>query len=420
MSQQSMRARERHALVRPTEGRLLAGVATGVAQHLEVPVWAVRLLLALLVSGGVGVLAYVALWVLVPAEDAAVETPFQLWPPRWLPPPPRGRSRRSQLIELAAWAVLGGALATVFQSFGFPFGGGGVLPLTLAGIGALLIWKRAPDAQREHWAGEARRYSAVLGTPQRRGILIVGGGALLVVAGVTAFLAAHDALAQARAGAVAIAATFVGVMLVAGPWLLRLARELTAERRARIRAQERAEVAAQLHDSVLQTLALLQARAGDPAAVRRLARQQERHLRQWLYDPAPAGAPTTLAGELRAVCADVEDDHGVSISVVFVGDTALDPPVRALVAATREALVNAAKASGASEIAVFAEVTGRRAEVWVRDRGAGFDPDQVPADRHGIRESIIGRMTRHGGEARVRSTPGAGTEVMLLLPLARS
>jgi signal transduction histidine kinase len=238
-------------------------------------------------------------------------------------------------------------------------------------------------------------------------------------------LAAHDALAQARAGALGIIAVLGGVLLVAGPWLLRVTRDLRAERRERIREQERAAVAAHVHDSVLQTLALLQARAGDPAAVRRLARQQERDLRDWLYG-ASGRAEADLASftrRLRVVCAEVEDDFGVGMEVVTVGDASLDDAalgaddgVTALLGATREAVVNAAKHSGEDSVSVYAEGASNGVSIWVRDRGKGFDLDTVPEDRRGLRDSIRDRMQRAGGTVQIRTSPGGGTEVELSLP----
>jgi signal transduction histidine kinase/phage shock protein PspC (stress-responsive transcriptional regulator) len=410
--------RTRPPLLRRSDGRLLAGVASGVSHHLGVNVTIVRIVFALLAVNGVGALAYLALWLLVPDESDDGSGRSRLGRPRDVVRavlavrPGDDPHRRRKLL---AYVLLGIAAGSLVGAFGLHLGGGSGLPLLIAGMGALLIWSRAPEAQRARWSSDAKRYGSRL---NRRGpLLVVLGGIGLVVAGVAAFLAAHDALAQARAGALAIGATLVGVLLVTGPWLLRLVRELTAERRARIREHERAEVAAHVHDSVLQTLALIQAQAGDPDAVRRLARRQERELRGWLYSPAAVvadDAVPTFATALRAAAADVEDSHGISIDVVVVGDAPVDDAVSATVAAAREAMVNAAKSSGATVVSVFAEVGGSGVEVFVRDRGHGFDLDAVPADRRGIRDSIVGRMARHGGTATVRSGD-TGTEVALSL-----
>jgi len=208
---------------------------------------------------------------------------------------------------------------------------------------------------------------------------------------------------------------FVGTVLVFGPWWVQLSRALTAERAARIRSQERAEVAAHLHDSVLQTLALIQRRADDPREVAQLARRQERELRAWLNEESATGAESLVAA-LRDVAAEVEARHGVAVEVVGVGDCPVDERLAAVVAAAREAMSNAARFSGAERIDVYLEVDDERVEVFVRDRGAGFDRAAVPDDRRGLRESIEGRMTRHGGTARVVTAPGEGTEVELAVP----
>ena len=418
---QQSRHADRPPLLRRTDGRLLAGVAVGVARHLEVPVAVVRVAFALLTVNGIGVLVYIGLWLLVPS-DVPLEAPADGGRRRTQGLRARIRAVTSQRpgddphrrLKLLGYLALGTAAGSLFGAFGLNVGGHSVLPLSVAGVGALLIWWRAPEAQRAQWSSDARRYGSRLG---RRGpVLVVLGGIGLVVVGVTSFLAAHDALAQARNGALAIGATLIGVLLVAGPWLFRLVRELTAERRARIREHERAELAAHVHDSVLQTLALIQSQAGDSDAVRRLARRQERELRSWLYTSpnADAGEVPTFASALHAAAADVEDAHGVTIDLVVVGDAGLDDALTATVAATREGMVNAAKSSGAAAVSVFAEVSPKEVAVYVRDRGHGFDPDQVPADRRGIRDSIVGRMARHGGTGRVRSGP-AGTEVALTL-----
>ncbi len=203
--------------------------------------------------------------------------------------------------------------------------------------------------------------------------------------------------------------------VVVGPWVYRLASDLSAEREERVRSQERADVAAHLHDSVLQTLALIQKSAHDGPTVARLARAQERDLRAWLFAGDTTDA-ATVSGALRAVTAELEDAHGVSVDVVVVGECPMTEGLRPLVAATREAVTNAAKHAGTGRVDVYAEVGPSLVEVFVRDRGAGFDLDAVPEDRQGVRGSIVDRMTRHGGRAEIRTAPGEGTEVRLAMP----
>jgi signal transduction histidine kinase len=215
---------------------------------------------------------------------------------------------------------------------------------------------------------------------------------------------------------VALAALVVAtaVILISAPFWRALLRRLGTERVARARADERANVAAHLHDSVLQTLALIQKRSDDPEQVARLARRQERELRDWLADNEPSRPDERLADALRAAAAEIEDAHGTPIEAVVVGDARLDDRSRALVAASREALTNAVKfASAGGPVRLYAEIDSAAARVFVDDRGPGFDPDAIPADRRGVRESIIGRMQRHGGSAEIRSAPGEGTEVEL-------
>ena len=205
-----------------------------------------------------------------------------------------------------------------------------------------------------------------------------------------------------------------------GPRWLRTSRALAAERLERARATERADVGGMLHDSVLQTLALIQARADDPAEVVALSRRQERELRAWLLDKRlAAGPPRSIATALRAVAAEVEDAHKVKIDVVTVGDAPLDEHVEALIHAAREALVNAAKHAPESPISLFVEIEERRVAAYVRDRGSGFDLDAIPEDRRGVRDSIFARMVRHGGHASVRTAPGGGCEVRLVLERTR-
>jgi len=214
---------------------------------------------------------------------------------------------------------------------------------------------------------------------------------------------------------VAVAIVGMALSLLLAPWVMRLGRSLTAERSARIREQERAELAAHLHDSVLQTLALIQRRASDPREVAGLARRQERELRHWLLEGRHGGEGDSVSSALERAAAEIEELHGVAIEVVTVGDGPLDERLEAMVQAAREALANAARFSGCERVDLYAEVERERAEVFVRDRGVGFDLASIPADRRGVRDSIVARMERHRGRAAVRTSPGAGTEVELVM-----
>jgi signal transduction histidine kinase len=296
-------------------------------------------------------------------------------------------------------------------------------PLVLAAAGAGLLWalsrRDGESSPRPAPAGTSAAATAA-GRPEDpsaaarlRDLYRGGFGIALVIGAALLFLSQVDALGGARDAAfTAIVAVFALVLILA-PFIWRLGRNLAAERAERIRSQERAEMAAHLHDSVLQTLTLMQKRAGDPREVAALARRQERELRGWLSSGRSAGAGG-FAAALRAAAEEVEDAHRVEVDVVTVGDCALDERTAALVAAAREALTNAAKFAGADgPVSVYAEVGPDLVEAFVRDRGDGFDVERVPEDRHGVRESIVGRMRRHGGSATIASVPGSGTEVAL-------
>jgi signal transduction histidine kinase len=220
-------------------------------------------------------------------------------------------------------------------------------------------------------------------------------------------------LHEARRAVLPVLVVVLGLALVVGPWMLRALRQLGDERTARIREQERVELAGRVHDSMLQTLTLIQRRADDPDEVLRLVRRSERELRGWLYSAAPS--EETLRAAVAAVCADVEDEYAVTIDLVMVGEHPATPAVQALARAVREAAVNAAKHSGVKEFAVYVEVSDTEITVFVRDRGTGFSLAEVPEDRFGVRESVVGRMQRHGGDAVIRSS-ATGTEVRLSLP----
>ena len=226
-------------------------------------------------------------------------------------------------------------------------------------------------------------------------------------------------MASARTALLAVLVTAVGLGLILGPWILRLARDAGEERRQRIRSEERAEIAAHLHDSVLHTLALIQ-RSEDPADVAALARRQERELRAWLDHRPTTSEQQDLRGAVDALASRVEEQHHVTVDTVVVGDTPVTEHVAALLLACQEAATNAARHSGASRVSIYIEADGDGVTAYVRDEGAGFDINAVPADRRGIAESVIGRMRRHGGSATITSRPGHGTEVQLQLPRAAS
>ena len=406
---------------RSTDDRWLGGVASGLAQHFGLPVLWVRMgLLAMVAFGGFGAVLYAGLWLFLPAQrHTDASSPGLDAATRQGKRQDRRERRLTDFGPLVAVGTIAvGVLLLVTLATGQTLAIG---PLMLAGAGVAVLWWQADEAQRERWRDPSRHMGpirAVVGGGGWQAYLRIGAGLLLLVLAITLFSLRSGSLTVALNVGLAAAFGIVGLGFMVGPWLFRLSSDLSEEREARVRSEERADVAAHLHDSVLQTLALIQRSAGDPATVSRLARAQERDLRAWLFDSEREG-PATLAAALRAVAAEVEDAHGVPVEVVCVGDAPVTEEDRPLVLATREAIANAAKHSGASTVDVYAEATAAGVEVVVRDRGTGFDPARVAEGRHGVRSSIIGRMERHGGSASVRSTPGEGTEVRLSLPSQR-
>lgn len=382
-------------LTRPVEGRLVAGVAQGVARQLGLDPVVIRLAFVLLtVVNGIGVVAYAALWLFTPREPYTGPAPQRDW------------------SQITAFGAIGVALLALGWLTGAGGAGIGTWPIAVTGIGALILWQQADPERRKRWMS-----GAVKGVRHQRVRPLIG--MVLVVVGAGGFLYAEGELAQARPGLLFTAVVVGGLLVIAAPYLAALWKELQLERRERIRQEERAEVAAHVHDSVLHTLTLIQRNAHDPREVLRLARSQERELRNWLYQPKQ-DADASLAAAVRRVAAEEEDAHGVPIEVVCVGDCPLDARLVAMLQAARQAMVNAAKYSEAAVVSVYAEVEPEEVTIFVRDRGKGFDLDAVPPDRMGIRESIIGRMERNGGHARVRTAPGEGTEIMLTMKLEQS
>jgi signal transduction histidine kinase len=367
-------------------------VASGLGRWLGVDAAVVRVgFVVLAVAGGWGLVLYLIAWVVLPEPPPGGTVPVRH-------PPDPTRAAGFGLVVLGVLLVL--------RTSGPGFVDAVVWPVALLGVGLAVTWQQVGRRPAARGRGEGREGGEVLR---------VVAGVVVATAGIGLLLGANLPARDVLTGAVAAAVVIGGLLLVFGPWWWRLASDLAEERRERIRAAERAEVAAHLHDSVLQTLALIQRRSDDGAEVARLARGQERELRSWLYGRAdrPVGG---LRDAVESVAAEVEDRFGARIEVVVVGDRPLDERHAALVAAAREAMVNAAKFSGTHRASVFVEVGDDAVAAYVRDRGVGFDPDAVADDRRGIADSIRARMARVGGRAEVVSAPGEGAEVELVLP----
>jgi signal transduction histidine kinase len=381
---------------------VVTGVSAGIARRLGIDPLIVRVgFIATTFAGGMGLAAYLLAWALMPGEDSE-RAPIE-----------RIAGRRETWLVVAGMMLLALAALLLLRKWGIWFSDAIVWPVILAAAGGALMWRQstADEPAPGRAAPTAARRAPSISLPREApGRILVG--AALVVGGGLVFLWLNDALQPARDVLLAVVVVLVAATLILAPWWLRLVRGLSAERTERIRSQERAEVAAHLHDSVLQTLALMQKRVDDPREVAALARRQERELRAWLNGRRASGEQT-VALALESAAAEVEEAHGVPIEVVAVGDAPLDERAEALVAAAREAMVNAAKFAG--PVALYAEVDAERIEVFVRDRGPGFDPAAVPADRRGVSESIVGRMERHGGRAVVNTAPGEGTEIELVI-----
>lgn len=378
-------------LLRRSRRQLLGGVSAGIAQHIGVSATVVRFVFIVLsFAGGLGIVLYGAYWIVLP--DA---------------PDPIRRSnamRTAKYLLAGAATVVGLVLVVETIPLGQLF-----IPVILGLLGAALIWRQSGEVERARW-WRMSRTSLEARSAERQGRLRMVAGAALVILGAVLALVRAD-ISAIRDGFIAMVVTAGGIALITGPWWMRTVATLSDERRERIRSQERAELAAHLHDSVLQTLALIQRNADSPREVTRLARGQERELRGLLYNETATSG--LLAEQLRAVAAEVEDAYAVRIEVVVVGDIAVDDQLIALVSATREAMVNAAKHAGVQTISLYAEIEPGAVTAFVKDRGVGFDPVGIADDRQGVRGSIVARVERHGGSATIKSAPGEGTEVQL-------
>ena len=380
-------------LMRVTDGSVVAGVCVGLADHLGVRVTHVRLVMVLLATlSGAGVALYSALWALTPTGPAREGTG------------PVDERERRRGMALAVVAVAGAVLSFMMTT---ATGLGVIVPVLVVALGAGLVWQQYDGGGRVA-PGSVFDWARV------------AAGATLVVVGLAVVVLGQVELAALRSSLLAVVATLVGVGLLSVPVGLRLWRSLEEERAARIREAERSDIASHLHDSVLQTLALIQKRSDDPGQVARLARRQERELRQWLFGAGSrmSSGAATVAGAVEVMVGDVEDVYGLRVDQVVVGgDGPVGDAEDAVLGAVREALVNVAKHAGVDTADVFVENDGRTLSAFVRDRGHGFDPDAVDGDRHGLAQSIRHRVESRGGTVRVRSTLGRGTEIGIEMPL---
>jgi signal transduction histidine kinase len=410
MAEQTRTKRQRGSWRRVPQDRLLGGVAAGVSTRTGIDVTVVRtVFVCAALAGGFGVAAYMVAWLLVPA----VGEPTNIGS--------KALADRSGITLAAGLASLLIAVFVLMSLVGAGWLGSLAWSVVISVIGIVLISRNAPPDEQATMRRLADPLIGFTGDTRRSRVALralVAG--VLLVGGVTLLLLGHTSAALLRPLA-GVALVIAAMVVVLGPWWLRVGRELVAERQARVRAEERADMAARVHDSVLQTLALIQRRASEPQQVIQLARAQERELRSWLFDghaPGALAADTTFAAGVRLIQSEIEAQHGVTVDVVTVGDCTIDENLHAMLAAAREATLNAAKWSGVQLISLYAEVEPNHVSLFVRDRGLGFDPATVPADRRGLSESVHARMVRRGGTATVVSAPGEGAEVRLSMPRA--
>jgi signal transduction histidine kinase len=374
-----------------SEDRWLAGVASAIATEVGVAPLLIRFAFVLLtLSGGIGLALYAAAWL-------SFTYHAQRHPRPTYQPVAKGRSGRHRIVGVSA-IVLGLVLLSR-KALAIGAGDASLWPVAVAAFGMLLAW----SSGKVDWAAPYELARAV-------------GGLTLAAGGVIGFIALNFGASAAPKALLLATLVLSGVVLVVAPWLWRAASQVSQARLERLRAHERAEVAAHLHDSVLQTLSLIQRSAGDRATISSLARRQERELRDWLFGKTVADKQRDFRASLSGLAGEVETLHGVPVEVVVVGDGPVDERSASVLSAAREAIVNAARHSGAERVDVYAELGPDALELFVRDTGRGFDMTAVPDDRRGLSESIVGRMQRAGGHASVASEPGRGTEVSLVLP----
>jgi phage shock protein PspC (stress-responsive transcriptional regulator) len=376
---------------------LIAGVAGGIGERIGVDAVLVRIAFVVLsFAGAVGVVLYLCAWFIAldPGDRRA--------------PPAR---EPTAVQDISFGAIVYGCVL-MLRSVGLWLGDPVGIPLLIGAGGAGVVYVGAGRERRPKWKSAALIRETPTGRPSLAHLVI---GGLFVLGGVVWFLTTNRNFSGSLAVLLAVCVTVVGLAIVFGPWIYRMANQLGDERRELIRSEERAELAAHLHDSVLQTLALIQRNAGNPRKMANLARRQERELRAWLYGQAEVSGQLDAA--IRDMADDIEQAHDITVETVMVGDCALDERTNAVLQACREAATNAAYHSGAEDISVYVECEPHELNAYVRDRGKGFDPDQIPNGRRGIADSILGRIRRHGGRATITSAAGEGCEVHITMPL---
>ncbi|GAA1389130.1 PspC domain-containing protein [Luteococcus peritonei] len=404
---------------RSRDQELVAGVAQGVAEHLGWSPLLVRggfVLLALM--QGLGIFLYGLLWVLMPQqEEQESQAPGLESAER------RGMRRREKAGlavprdggALLALALLGAGTTILALNFGVGPNAAVFWPLAFAAAGLALVWRQADAPAVDDEQAPRGLLGRFLSGRGWAAVVRMTAGMGLVGVSVSMVAASQIGVTQLPLMLALAALMVLGVGIAAAPWITRMRRNAQAAHERALLDQARADMAAHLHDSVLQTLALIQRQSEDSRAVAALARRQERELRQWLYGDEP------IEGSLRTALAraaqEIEDERGVDVELVCVGDRELDGQLDALVRAAREAMMNAAKHSGADRVDVFCEVEDHLVELFVRDRGVGFRMEEIGDDRMGVTRSILQRMERHGGTARIRSEPGEGTEVRLAMEI---
>lgn len=391
---------------------MLGGVCSGIAKRFGVQTRTVRFVAVLSVLFlASGVALYMAMWIAITRQGESVSIFTRT----------SSDKREKEILFVVSIAVITFLIA--FRTLGLHALGLFLWLVTLSALEGLMVWRGSSAGEREHLralAETSAMRATTRGDSWQRVAIRTGVGVVFALSGISLLSRVGHEQGAAAYVLVGAAALVLGLFVLFAPWWVRTVRDLSLERRARLRAQDRADMAAHVHDSVMQTLSLIQRAADDPDEVTRLARIQERDLRIWLANPETFGTstnpPTSLAQSALEIEREIEDNYGVGVDVVVVADIALDDSVNALLAAGREATLNAAKWSGAKNISLYIEAEPNQVSMFIRDQGKGFDLDQITADRQGIARSIVERMNRHGGTAVIRSSPDNGTEVELRMP----